>query len=248
MSSEGIDIMKIFDEEEQAIIGAITRGEGYSRNLGNIFEKENNLQDVCIIIFSKEKMASIEFLLHNSTPTDEKNDEMREMADTLTEKLIKYVMLFKYLEKEELAIFYDSAMNNENIITIGNSVYEPNPGCFQIYDKNVIDLLIKYFHKEVLPSPMLRKLEKNKFVSDEERRYRKQLYTTWFAIALSFFSGLCFNWWNNNSQRKQYEALLIENKKIVETVEQSEKSRIDYRLQLEEISEKLNSNIEKQSD
>ena len=166
--------MKVFDTEEQAIIKKITQGSGYSRSLINILDSRDNLQGTRIQIDKTNKKAEFLFQIQNKKPTIQESTWGIEKQKHLVELLIKHLTLFRYLEKEELAIFFESAKSTEQIITFGMGAVNMPSFSMSIDDQNVIDLLIKYIHKEIMPSPSLRKLENNNFISDEEIKFKKQ--------------------------------------------------------------------------
>lgn len=103
-----------------------------------------------------------------------------------------------------------------------------------------------------MPTPSLRQLRNNKYLSSDEIKFRKQHIATWGAITVSLFLGL-YGMYNNHqtsiSQEKRFHARLVENQKIVESisekVKQLEISRIDYRPEINKVSDELNKINEK---
>jgi len=93
-------------------------------------------------------------------------------------------------EKEELAIFFYPAQSSGVVIEFGMGAVNLPSFRMSIDDQTVVDLLIKYVHKEIMPSPALRVLEKNRFISDEERQFSRQQRVAWIAIIISLFLGI----------------------------------------------------------
>jgi len=238
--------MRVFDTEEKAIIRKITEGSGYSRNLINIIDSMNSLQATRIQIDKKSKKAKFLFQIQNAEPSDEECSWGIEKQKQIIELLIKHVTLLRYLEKEELAIFFEPATSTEQTVTFGMGAVNMPSFSMSIDDQNVTDLLIQYVHKEIMPSPSLRVLESNKYISDEEIKFKKQFTATWIAIIVSIFLGL-YGMYNNHqnsiSQEKQFKTQLIENNKIAESIagklDQLGKSKIDYRQAIDKISAEL---------
>ena len=244
--------MRVFDTEEKAIIRKITEGSGYSRNLINILDSMNNLQATRIQIDKKSSKAEFLFQIQNAEPSDEECRWGIEKQKQIVELLIKHVTLLRYLEKEELAIFFEPAKSTEQTITFGMGAVNMPSFSISIDDQNVIDLLIQYVHKEIMPSPSLRELENNNYISDEEIKFKKQFTATWIAIIVSIFLGL-YGMYNNHqnsvSQEKQFKTQLIGNKKIAESVaeklDQLKKSKIDYRQAIDKVSAELSKMTDK---
>jgi len=238
--------MKVFDTEEQAIINKITQGHGYSRTLINILDSINNLQGTRIEIEIADRKARFLFQTQSSDPTDEECRFGIEKQQQLTELLIKHVTLFRYLEKEELAVFFEPTKNTEKTVRFGMGATNLPSFSMSIDDQNVVDLLIKYINKEIMPSPSLRDLENNNFLSDDTIKLKKQLVATWSAITVSIFLGL-YGMYNNHqnsvNQEKQFKTQIIENKKTINAIlKQIEKSKLDYTVSIDKVSKEL-SNI-----
>lgn len=238
--------MKVFDTEEKAIINKITQGIGYSRTLINIFDSLHNLQGTRIRIDKENKKAEFLFQTQGAEPTDEELKAGIERQKQLVELLIKHVTLFRYLEKEELAIFFEPAKTTEKIIEFGAGAVNVQPFSMSIDDQIVVDLLIKYVNKEIMPSPSLRKLENNNFVSDDEIRFKRQQCVAWTAIIISILLGLygiINNYRGSIGQQEQFKAQIDENHKIAkmlsDKIDHIEKSKIDYTAAIEKISEEL---------
>lgn len=244
--------MKVFDEDEQDIIQKITHGHGYSRSLINILDSRNTLQGTRIKIDKVSKTANFLFQMQNNEPTDEELQWGIERQKQLIELLIKHLNLLRYLEKEELAIFFDPAKSTDQTIEFGMGAVNMPSYRMSIDDQNVIDLLIRYLHKEIMPSPSLKNLENNKFVSDDTIKFRKQYIATWVAIGASIILGL-YGLYNNHSnsiaQEKQFGKHIAGNKKAVEVIsekiDQLSKSSVDYSPAIREISKEISELSEK---
>jgi|GEM_PF-1733812 len=235
--------MRIFDEEEQGIIRKITQGSGISRSLINIIDSMSNLQGTRIQIDKIDRKAVFLFQTQNTEPTNEEYNWGIERQQKLVELLIKHVILFRYLEKEELAIFFISAKSTEQVVTFGMGAVNMPSFSMEIDDQNLVDLLIKYVDKEVMPSPALKQLVINRFSTEDEIKFNKQYLATWVAIGVSILLGLYGmynNYQNSISQTKQFQTQLKENREIVESIidkfEEIGESRIDYNSAINEVA------------
>lgn len=184
------EIVKTFDELEKQIIKKILYREGYARSLINLFDSQNNLQGTRIEIDKKNKKVSFLFQMAGAEPSTSECQFGIEKQKRLTERLVRYVNLFRFLEREELATFFDSVKEDDEPVVFGMGAVNMPSFCMSLDDQGIIDLLVKYVHKEVLPSPSLRQLESNGFRSDEEIRFRSMRLAAWAAIATSILIGL----------------------------------------------------------
>ena len=94
--------MRIFDADEKEVIKKIIEAKGYSRTFVNLFDSRNNLQGTRIEIDKENRKASFLFQIQQQEPSDAEVAGGIEKQRQLTELIIKYVMLFRYLEKEGL--------------------------------------------------------------------------------------------------------------------------------------------------
>lgn len=182
--------MKIFDAQDKAIVRKITQGSGFSRSLINVLDSQNTLHGVRIRIDRSDKSAQFLFESQNQDPGQEEISLAIGRQKEITELLIRHVILLRYLEKEELAVFFEPTRNPEQIIEFGMGAVNKPSFSMSMSDCNLIDLLIKYIDKEILPSPSLRSLEKNDFISGEERRFNLEYRATLTAIGVSMCLGL----------------------------------------------------------
>jgi hypothetical protein len=238
--------MRIFDDEEKSIINKIIDGTGYSRNLINIIDSMNNLQSVRIRLDKEKKTGEFLFETQNNEPTDSETRASIEREKTLIELLITHVTLLQYLEKEELAFFFNPATTPDDEVVFGMGAINRPSLAMSINDESLINLLLQYVHKEIRPSPLLRQLQNNNYLTDEEIKFSKQHRSTWVAIivsALFGFFGVYNNYQNNKSQDKQFEIQLKENEKlsniIAGSIKNSKVEPIDYKANIEEVANAL---------
>ena len=238
--------MRIFDKEEKGIIDKILRGQGYARSFINLFDSQKNLQGTRISIDKANRKACFLFQTQDQEPNDHEYSGGIEKQNQLTELIIKYLTLLRYLEKEELAVFFDPAKSDEAIVEFGRGAVNMPSFSMSIDDETVVDLLIKYVHKEIMPSPSLRVLETNKYVPDEERRFIGQKRAAWVAIGLSLLLGL-YGVFRNHQQDLAQEKLLNsqiqENRRlddsVIKKIDAIQASNIDYGLAIKEATREL---------
>jgi len=213
--------MRVFDQEEKAIINKILHGSGYARNLINILDSIRNLQGVRVRIDRSNKTANFRFETQNSESTINEDLCFIERQRQLTELIITHVTLLRYLEKEELAVFFEPAKTTDNIITFGMGAANRPCLTMPIADQTVVDLLIKYINKEIRPSPLLKQLERNNYLTDEEIKFTKQYCVTWVAVFISVLIGLYGvynNYRDSESQEEKFKKQIISDKNNSEAI------------------------------
>ncbi len=65
-----------------------------------------------------------------------------------------------------------------------------------IDDQYIVDLLLTYVSKQILPSPSLRQLVNSDFLSDEEIRFRSMRNIQWATVTVAILiglAGICLN-------------------------------------------------------
>jgi len=209
--------MRVFDSEEKVIISKIIEGDGYARNLINIIDSLNNLQGVRIRLNRESQTGEFLFEIQNEEPTENEISASIEREKALVELIITHITLLRYLDKEELAFFFEPAGNADNEITFGMGAVNRPFLSMTINDKSIVELLLKYVHKEIRPSPLLRQLKNNNYLSDEEIKFNKQYLATWFTIVVSVVLGLYGiynNHQNSKEQERQFQTQLKENEKL----------------------------------
>lgn len=236
--------MKVFDEFEKEFIKIINRGKLYSRNVTIFLYKF--LDSTRIQVDINNNTGKFLFQCLKDEPTDLELQWAIEKEKELIEVLIRLLTLIKYLEKEDLITVYKPTSNNEPIIKFGRGADKLPFFEMAINDQNLTNLFIRYLQKEIVPSPALRKLEKNRFHTDSEIQFKKNQIAIWVAIIVSFFIGVVgffFDYQNNKSNAVQIKAQLSANTALINDLKKSLKAinspNIDYVPYIQEISQKL---------
>lgn len=209
--------MRAFDEVDKQIIKEIAFAEGHGKSFVNLFNSRKNLEGIRIRIDKASRKASFLFQINAREPSDDEFKWATERREQLTVLLLRYVNLFRYLEKEELAIFFNPTIDFEDPIIFGMGAENMDYATSSIDDQYIVDLLLAYVSKHVLASPSLRQLVSNDFLSDEEKRFRSMRNIQWAAIAVAILIGLLGIYFN-----------------IVQRI-----NTVDYRPVLKEIADSL---------
>lgn len=196
--------MRTFGDEEKQIIRKINTGKGFARNLINIFESIKNLPHVRVRVDKTAMSADMMFECQGPQPTNSEIAYAIKEHQEIIEKIIVYLVLLKYLEKEELATFFEPTQKSQQVIVFGAGAANMPSFSMAINDATLINLLADYLNKEIVPAPALRHLEKNDFRSDEELRFTRQQRATWSAIAVTLLIGVMgiFNGYQSYSFQK----------------------------------------------
>ncbi len=90
-------------------------------------------------------------------------------------------------------------------------------------DHEIVKLLIDYAFKEIVPLEPLNDLEKNDYISQEDRRFRRQYKQAWAGIMVAIIIGLLGFGINYVSIQNQQASSIIQDKNIKEAIEALEK-------------------------
>lgn len=240
--------MSIFGEDEKSIIDKIVLGSGFSRNFINIFDSFQRLRSVRIFVDSVAKSAEYRFEIANPEPTEQEIDAGIEKEKNLTQNLITHLLVLESLEKKDLAFFYTPASQPADKIEFGAGAVNMPYFSMPIYDKKIIELLIKYSHLEIVPKSELVHLQHNKYQSDDEKRFGIQMIATWSALTTSIVIGLVgiFNNYQSGKElNKQYAEIIDTVDTNVAKIESSIKglvipNNVDYSKSIESIGSSIN--------
>lgn len=236
--------MRTFDDIEKFIINQILDRQGFSRNLINIFNETNKLSGVRIVVDKTSNKADFIFQLSTQNPTQTEIDQATKEQAKITEQLIQHLVLLKYLEKEELAIFFDSVTLANQIIEFGAGVVGAPGFSMAINDSTLVGLLIKYAHKEICPTPLLKSLRNNKFIFPDEIRFKHQQIAAWSAIAVSLsigIFGIYSGWQSSKAQAQQIKECEAISSELANQLDSLAKSNDAQSASLSKISESLES-------
>ncbi|MBA4391744.1 MAG: hypothetical protein C0399_12525 [Syntrophus sp. (in: bacteria)] len=188
--------MRAFDEVEKEIIKEIVFADGHDKSFVNLFNSRKNLERTSIRIDKASKEASFLFQTNTREASEDELKWATERRKQLTVLLLRYVNLFRYLDKEELAIFYNPTIDFQDPVIFGMGAENMDYVTASIDDQYIVDLLLAYVSKHVLASPSLRQLVSNDFLSDEEVRFRSMRNVQRVTIAVAILiglSGICLN-------------------------------------------------------
>lgn len=228
--------MKAFDQIEKRIIKEILDTTPSYKNLMTLFD--DNFISESVYIDCNDAY----FIFNDNNPTQEQVDR----SENLTYLLVKYLTLLTYLKNEKLAIFYLPSLKSSSH-NFGKVLQ--NQGTFQIpiYDQNIKQLLLEFAEMQILPSPSLRELYNNDFLTEEEIRFKKEHRLAWVGIILSLilaFYTYCKDRADDKDQDIKFEEQIVKNsesaKLISESIKNLEKRSADHIIFLNKIS----SNIE----
>ncbi|MEQ5837792.1 hypothetical protein [Marinobacter sp. NFXS9] len=170
-----------------------------------------------------------------------------EREKQLTQELITHLLVLERLEKEGLAFFYTPASPSTGKVEFGAGAVNMPFFAMPIYDRKIIDLLIRYIHLEVVPKPKLVHLQHNKYKSDDERRFSIQMIATWSALAVSIVIGLVGifnNYESGKESNKKYAEIIGSLDANVAKIESSIKAldfpdTVDYSTSIENIENSI---------
>jgi hypothetical protein len=129
--------------------------------------------------------------------SDDSNNE-KEYARAVQEgyfPIAKFVQMLKFLNKEHLILFIPEFKTDWANIEIegckrSNESEAKVPPFFNIEENTIVELIRKNINQFVVPTGDLIHLVENKFVSDEDKKFKiQQRYTKW-SIIVALFIGI----------------------------------------------------------
>jgi hypothetical protein len=181
--------MNVYDDRDRKIIKIINNGVGHSRNIVNILNE--HLDGVFVEIDENVNEGHFYFWHKKVEPlTDQVKKNIDEKSNLLIEQFVATITLLNHLESEKLATFFVPAKKENNEIKFGCTDLGDEKDTYMsfscpIYDEQINSSLKKYYRKEIMPTPALRKLERNNFVSEGQSNFKKQFWATWAAIIIA---------------------------------------------------------------
>ncbi|MFA6979312.1 MAG: hypothetical protein WC209_08325 [Ignavibacteriaceae bacterium] len=186
--------MKIFNAQERKYIHLINSTNEIGRSIIDIFD--NDLTATRLKLNKTDKTAVFKFELEGNEPNDKESDWIIAKIHELQYKIVILTNLIHYLENNGLLTTYTSHSSVDNEITFGQGAEDSVAVNYSFSDSKIIDLLIQYIDKRLLPSVELKELEKHKFKSSEERKFFKEQLVAWAAIIVAILLGLWGIFWN----------------------------------------------------
>jgi len=181
--------MKIFNQEEQGIIRRLLASDGFSRNFLNLIDSRT-LVGVRVLVDTKNLSARFWFESDGNSPSEAEFEYMFRRYKEISELVILYLGLFRYLEHNDLAVSYTPALSNPDEVVFGMGDVNRPFHELTFIDKTIPRLIAEYYLKEIIPSHTLRILVENDFVSEDEKRFQSQIKSTWTAIVVSIVIGV----------------------------------------------------------
>lgn len=128
-------------------------------------------------------------------------------------ELLQAILFLKQLEDNNLII----VINNFSNDALHN--FDDEEGYFIFVNDRKIEKYIKYFlYSDIIPTSSLIDIYKNEFKTEDERRYKRQVFISWIAIFVSALIGLSsiiISICNDTKMdKKQYNEIIDEMKHI----------------------------------
>jgi hypothetical protein len=166
--------MREFDHFEKDVIRKLKecKENGRTINFLNLLANFLNGRGVEIkrstkegwIYFNVKKFAYYDASINAWIP---KGNLSTEVASA-TELVIKLIFLLDYLESKGLVFLYDFSHADNDLESFPEIQAGPSPIRLSITEKKVVELLIAFFHKEIVISQSIISLVNNKFLTKRE--------------------------------------------------------------------------------
>ena len=197
--------MRNFSKIEKEFISFLVRSERGKRNIKTFFYNQLKRTKIRFDLTTLEA----EYLYEKENASNEFFDRIiKEVAD-VQELIAIIINLIVYLKNNGYIVPYEVTPDKwSEVHEFGQGIDKKLDLSSPFPDPEIVKLLIEYAFKEILPLEPLRDLEKHKFITPDERRFRAQNYITLFAIAVAILIGSAGILFNIISLKKQ-EALSI---------------------------------------
>lgn len=173
--------MREFDDFEKRIIRKLKgfKERGVNLNFLSILAdfftdrgiEVNKKTDEAWICFDTRKLCTYDQSINAWIP---KVDLVYETAPT-TEVIIKVIFLLNYLDKNGIVFLFDFARSDKDVVSFPEFNTKPVPTKLIVSDKKVVELLISYFHKEIVISQSIITLVNNNFLTTEEIQHAENV-------------------------------------------------------------------------
>lgn len=195
--------MRDFSEFEKDVLRKLQRYKSNGVNLNFLSILDPYFKNRAIEIDRVNRTANILFNTKSFAEYDSstnawmpKNDLVKEVAPTV-DIIISLIFLLSYLENQGLIFMYDLAKDSNKISSFPELDKKPTPIPLEISDKNVVELLIKFFNKEIHISQSVVELVNNNFKLKSDIQHEqtitianRSIKITWIAIVISTLIGL----------------------------------------------------------
>jgi hypothetical protein len=173
--------MREFDDFEKKTIRKLKSFKEKGVNLNFLSLLDDFLNDKGVEITRSTKEGWIYFDVNKFAYYDSsintwipKVELTQEVAST-TEIIIKTIFLLDYLEKNGLVFLYDLVQKDKDVESFPEIKISPHPLRLVISEKKVVELLIIFFHKEVVISQSIITLVNNDFLTKEEIQHSETI-------------------------------------------------------------------------
>jgi len=202
--------MRKFNKDERNYIRLINSTDRDGRGIADIFD--NDLIGAILRINKVDRTADFIFEIANQELNDKQAEDILNRIFELQYKIVLLTNLIQYLEENGLLTSYVPQPSLENVISFGQGDAHSLAATRSINDSKIIDLLIKYVDKKLLPSVELRELERHNFKSVEERRFFWEQLAVWAGILIAVALGL---WGIFDSSNEKYQKELRQEVRIL---------------------------------
>ncbi|MEA2105128.1 MAG: hypothetical protein U9P82_00175 [Bacteroidota bacterium] len=187
--------MRILNKFEKYLVTQMCQVDWHGNlNIPNLLD--NYLQGLRIQI--KREQNTVELLFETQTvqPDENETTALIDKIGGINQIIISTVNLISLLEKEGYIVLFNSATQIDNEVTFGQGAVNLPFVTYTFPDEKTKNLLIDYTTKQIIPSTELDEYKKNKFLTRDDLKFRKNIRMAWIAILISIvstISGLYFS-------------------------------------------------------
>lgn len=181
-------MIRHFNKIEKEFITRIIEEEGYQRNILTMLDPY--LEKTRLCINKSNKTIETKFEIAETHPTETEIQAAIKKIEEIQPIIVILSNLLAYLENEGLVTIYRPVNNNDQIVTAGTGAVNRKSISNKFPDQKIVDIVVSFVHKEIIPSQELVQLHSNDFISEEEKRFKKQHVATWVSIIIAGIIGI----------------------------------------------------------
>lgn len=174
--------MKPFNDFEKGVINYLVKNRDGQLLVGNLLDFI--LKDEYLKIDVETSSIDVHFVLNKEYDID------TQRIDMLQRKLIMTIHLLKYLDENRYITLFDCANFAQSDIIVGQGACNVPDKPYKFPDKEVTKLILTYCVKQIIISEELVDLVQHKYITLEERKFRKTLRVAWAGVIASIVIGL----------------------------------------------------------
>lgn len=174
--------MRLFAEEEKVFLRRLDKlaDRSFDVFFGNVIDSELNGIEIVMRYFSTEVCYEFDYRLYEETDAS----QFVLLARSFSWKIIGYVQLLKYLEKNGMLFLYQEG-KIEGERRFGNLARNDKNITSNVKDVNAVSMILEYCGKTIIVNQAFKEFVRNDFKSDEDIKHEQSIEIAKDSLLLS---------------------------------------------------------------